>query len=85
MVIEIDLIYLFANTAADLSADGGTCNDADDAAYSGAKNAASRAGNKPYTRSQCCALNCISEARCGACDGAYVLANFLSGGFGSNR
>ena len=84
MVFEIDFIDLLANAAADLSANRSACDDAYDAAYGGAKNAASRAGNKPYTRSQCCALNRVSEARCGACDGAHVLANFLSGGFGSD-
>lgn len=74
MVFEIDLIDLFANTAADLSADGSTCNDAYDAAYSGAKHGAGRARYKPYTRAEGCPLDCVCKTRCSACNGSYVLA-----------
>ncbi|GAB2731205.1 hypothetical protein GCM10027195_43970 [Comamonas sediminis] len=40
VVFKIDLIDFFANTAADLSANRCACDDANDAAYGGAKHGA---------------------------------------------
>ena len=84
MVFEIDLIDLFAYAAADLSANRCACNDANDAAYGAAKHGACGPRYQADSGAEGCALDRVYKARRSACNGADVLANFLSCRFGSD-